>query len=155
MTAMPKEGTKAPAFTLNDTHGKEVKLSDFKGKKVVLYFYPRDDTPGCTVEACEFRDAKAQFTKKGAVVLGVSKDDEVSHQKFVKKYDLNFTLLADPEHKVIEKYGAWAEKSLYGKKFMGIVRSTFVIDEDGTILKTFPKVSPEGHAKEILAVLDE
>lgn len=153
MTAMPKEGTKAPAFTLNDTNGKEVKLSDFKGKKVVLYFYPKDDTPGCTVEACEFRDTKAQFTKKGAVVLGVSKDDEASHQKFVKKYDLNFALLSDPEHKVIEKYGAWAEKSLYGKKFMGIVRSTFVIDEDGTILKAFPKVSPEGHAKEILDVL--
>ncbi len=153
MSVMPQEGTKAPSFTLKDTNGKEVKLSDFKGKKVVLYFYPRDDTPGCTVEACEFRDAKAQFTKKGAVVLGVSKDDEVSHQKFVKKYDLNFTLLSDPDHKVIEKYGAWAEKSLYGKKFMGIVRSTFVIDEDGTILKAFPKVSPEGHAKEILDVL--
>lgn len=152
---MPAEGTKAPSFTLKDTNGKETKLSDFKGKKVVLYFYPRDDTPGCTVEACEFRDAKAQFTKKGAVVIGVSKDDEASHQKFVKKYDLNFTLLADPDHKVIEKYGAWAEKSLYGKKFMGIVRSTFVIDEEGTILKAFPKVSPEGHAKEILAVLNE
>ncbi|MEK6970712.1 MAG: thioredoxin-dependent thiol peroxidase, partial [archaeon] len=133
--------------------GKEVRLSDFKGKKVVLYFYPRDDTPGCTKEACEFRDAKAQFTRKGAVVLGVSKDDEASHQKFVKKYDLNFTLLSDPDHAVIGKYGAWAEKSLYGKKFMGIVRSTFVIDEDGTILKAFPKVSPEGHAKEILDVL--
>ena len=150
---MPTEGSKAPTFKLNDTNGKEVSLSDFKGKKVVLYFYPRDDTPGCTVEACAFRDAKAQITKKGAVVLGVSKDDEASHQKFVKKYDLNFTLLTDPEHKVIEKYGAWAEKSLYGKKFMGIVRSTFVIDEDGIIMKVFPKVSPDGHVDEILAEL--
>ncbi|MDZ4256789.1 MAG: thioredoxin-dependent thiol peroxidase [archaeon] len=152
---MPKEGTKAPAFELKDADGKTVKLSDFKGKKVVLYFYPRDDTPGCTTEACEFRDALPKIKRKNTVVLGISKDDEASHQKFIQKYNLNFILLADPERNAIEAYGAWGEKSLYGKKFMGIIRSTFVLDEDGTILKVFPKVSPAGHAEDVLKVLDE
>ncbi len=154
MTAMPIEGTKAPDFVLNDTNGKEVKLSSLRGKKVVLYFYPKDDTPGCTKEACEFRDNLARVKKKGALIFGVSKDDEKSHQKFTEKFQLNFPLLADPEHKVIEKYGAWGEKSMYGKKFMGIIRSTFIIDEDGVIMKVFPRVSPEGHAEEVLKALD-
>ena len=152
---MPAEGTKAPAFTLKDASGKTVKLSDFRGKKVVVYFYPRDDTPGCTTEACAFRDTLPKIKRKNTVVLGISKDDEASHQKFIQKYNLNFTLLADPERKAIEAYGAWGEKSLYGKKFMGIIRSTFVLDEEGTILKVFPKVSPAGHAEEVLKVLEE
>lgn len=152
---MPAEGTKAPDFTLKDTMGKTVQLSKLRGKRVVLYFYPRDDTPGCTTEACEFRDNLASVTKKGALIFGVSKDDEKSHQKFTEKYNLNFPLLSDPEGKTIEKYGAWGEKSMYGKKFMGIIRSTFIIDEDGTILKVFPRVSPQGHAQEILGVLSE
>ena len=151
---MPIEGTKAPDFVLNDTNGKEVKLSSLRGKKVVLYFYPKDDTPGCTKEACEFRDNLARVKKKGALIFGVSKDDEKSHQKFTEKFQLNFPLLADPEHKVIEKYGAWGEKSMYGKKFMGIIRSTFIIDEDGVIMKVFPRVSTEGHAEEVLKALD-
>ncbi len=155
MPTMPSEGTKAPHFELPDTNGKMVKLPDFKGKKIVLYFYPKDDTSGCTKEACEFRDTKSQFTKKGAIVLGVSKDDASSHQKFTAKYNLNFLLLSDPETKMIQKYGAWGEKNLYGKKYMGIFRSTFVIDEDGVIMKVFPKVSPEGHAEEVLKALDE
>lgn len=155
MSAMPTEGSKAPDFTLKDTNGNTVQLSKLKGKKVVLYFYPRDDTPGCTTEACEFRDNLARVKKKGALVFGISKDDEKSHQKFTEKYQLNFPLLADPEHKVIEKYGAWGEKSMYGKKFMGIIRSTFIVDEDGHIMKVFPKVSPEGHAEEVLSALEE
>lgn len=154
MTTMPSEGTKAPDFTLNDTDGKEVTLSKLRGKKVVLYFYPRDDTQGCTQEACEFRDSLARVKKKGALVFGISKDDSTSHQKFSEKYQLNFPLLADPEHKVIEKYGAWAEKSLYGKKFLGIVRSTFIVDEEGRIMKVFPRVTPEGHAEDVLKALD-
>lgn len=151
---MPTEGTKAPDFTLKDTNGNDVTLSKLKGKKVVLYFYPKDDTPGCTVEAKAFRDNLARITKKGALIYGVSKDDSTSHQKFTDKFSLNFPLLADPEHKVIEKYGAWGEKSMYGKKFMGIIRSTFIIDEDGRIMKVFPKVTPEGHAEEVLQALE-
>ncbi len=154
MPVMPTEGSKAPDFTLKDTNGSEVTLSKLRGKKVVLYFYPRDDTPGCTVEACAFRDNLARVKKKGALVFGISKDDEKSHQKFTEKYNLNFPLLSDPENKVIEKYGAWAEKSMYGKKFMGIVRSTFIIDEEGRIMKVFPRVTPEGHAEEVLQALD-
>ncbi len=152
---MPTEGTKAPDFLLKDTQGKEVKLSALRGKKVVLYFYPKDDTPGCTKEACEFRDNLARIKKRGVLIFGVSKDDSTSHQKFTQKYQLNFPLLSDPERKVIEKYGAWGEKSLYGKKYMGIIRSTFLIDEDGKIMKVFPRVSPEGHAEEVLAALDQ
>ena len=152
---MPSEGTKAPDFTLKDGEGKDVTLSKLKGKKVVLYFYPRDDTPGCTKEACEFRDKLARVKKKGALVFGISKDDEKSHQKFSEKFQLNFPLLSDAEGKVIEKYGAWGEKSMYGKKFMGIVRSTFIIDEEGRIMKVFPRVTPEGHAEEVLKALEE
>lgn len=150
---MPREGMKAPDFTLKDAHGNEVQLSKLKGKKVVLYFYPKDDTPGCTVEACAFRDNLARVKKKGALVFGVSKDDAKSHQKFTEKYALTFPLLADPERVAIEKYGAWGEKKLYGKTYMGIIRSTFIIDEDGKIMKVFPKVSPEGHVDDVLAAL--
>jgi len=154
MPAMPTEGSKAPDFTLKDGEGKDVTLSKLKGKKIVLYFYPRDDTPGCTTEACEFRDNLARVKKKGALVFGISKDDEKSHQKFSEKYQLNFPLLSDTDGKVIEKYGAWGEKSMYGKKFMGIIRSTFIVDEDGRIMKVFPKVSPQGHAEDVLHALE-
>lgn len=150
---MLKEGTKAPDFVLKDYEEKEHKLSDYKGKKVVLYFYPKDDTPGCTKEACGFRDAYDDFKNKGAVVLGVSKDDSKSHGKFVDKYSLPFTLLSDPDHKVIEKYGAWGERSFMGRKYMGTARITYLVDEQGKILKVFPKVKPEEHAKEILDML--
>lgn len=152
---MPREGEKAPDFVLKDTNGNEVQLSKLKGKKIVLYFYPKDDTTGCTKEACSFRDNLARVKKKGALVFGVSKDDEKSHQKFTEKYSLNFPLLSDPTGKMIEKYGAWGEKKLYGRTYMGILRSTFIIDEDGRIMKVFPKVSPEGHADEVLAALEE
>lgn len=155
MPAMPKEGMKAPDFTLKDTNGNTVQLSKLRGKKVILYFYPKDDTPGCTMEACEFRDNLARVKKKGALLFGVSKDDEKSHQKFAEKYSLNFPLLADPERGTIEKYGAWGEKTLYGKKYMGVIRATFIIDEDGTIMKVFPKVSPQGHAEDVLAALSD
>ena len=124
-------GDKAPAFTLKDRRGKKVKLSDFKGKYVVLYFYPKDNTPGCTTEACDFRDEHSALQKAGAVVLGVSPDSAASHQKFAAKYELPFPLLVDADHAVAEKYGAWGEKSLYGRKFMGIIRSTFLIGPDG------------------------
>jgi thioredoxin-dependent peroxiredoxin len=150
---MIEEGKKAPAFSLNDEAGKRVKLADFAGKYVVLYFYPKDDTPGCTKEACSFRDEHSKLEKAGAVVLGVSPDDEKRHVKFIEKYQLPFTLLADPEHAVAEKYGAWGEKNNYGKKYMGIVRSTFLIGPDGKVAKVWPKVKPEGHAEEVLDVL--
>ena len=150
---MIEEGKKAPDFTLKDAEGKSHKLSDYKGKKVVLYFYPKDNTPGCTVEACEFRDSYKEIKKKGAVILGISKDDEKSHKKFVEKYSLPFTLLADPEKKVVAKYGVWGEKSFMGRKYMGTTRATFVIDETGKIIKVFQKVTPKGHAVKILALL--
>ena len=150
---MPSEGTRALDFELSDTHGKKVKLSALRGKKIVLYFYPKDDTSGCTKEACGFRDNLTRVTKKGALIFGVSKDDEKSHQKFTEKYQLNFPLLSDPEGKVISTYGAWGEKNLYGKKYMGIIRSTYIIDEEGKIMKVFPRVSPEGHAEEVLEAL--
>jgi len=150
---MIEEGKKAPDFTLKDAEGKSHKLSDYKGKKVVLYFYPKDNTPGCTVEACEFRDSYNEIKKKGAVILGISKDDEKSHKKFVEKYSLPFTLLADPEKKVVAKYGVWGEKSFMGRKYMGTTRATFVIDETGKIIKVFQKVTPKGHAVKILALL--
>jgi thioredoxin-dependent peroxiredoxin len=149
----PTEGKKAPAFSAKDQDGNTVKLSDFKGKNVILYFYPKDDTPGCTKEACAFRDEFAQFKKKGAVVLGVSPDDEKSHTKFIKKYSLPFTLLADTDHSIAEAYGAWGEKAMYGKKYMGILRSTVLIDKDGRVAKVWPKVKPEEHAAEVLAAL--
>jgi thioredoxin-dependent peroxiredoxin len=153
--AMPDVGDKAPAFTLEDQSGKTVKLSDFKGKKVVLYFYPKDDTPGCTREACSFRDEHSALQEAGAVVLGVSPDSEASHAKFAGKYKLNFPLLADPDHAVSEKYGAWGEKSLYGRKFMGIQRSTFLIDGSGKVARVWPKVKVDGHVDQVLEAIKE
>jgi peroxiredoxin Q/BCP len=150
---MLKEGQKAPAFKLESSDGKKLSLGDFAGKSVVLYFYPRDSTPGCTLEAQAFRDAAAALKKKNAVVLGVSKDSIASHCKFRDKHDLNFPLLSDPDGEVLEKYGAWGEKVMYGKKMMGIIRSTFVIGPDGKIKKIFPKVKVNGHAEEVLAAL--
>jgi len=150
---MLKEGQKAPAFTLDSSDGGKVSLGDFAGKNVVLYFYPRDSTPGCTREAEAFRDAAAALKKKNAVVLGVSKDSIASHCKFRDKYSLNFALLSDPDGAVLEKYGAWGEKVMYGKKMMGIIRSTVVIGPDGKIKKLFPKVKVDGHADEVLAAL--
>jgi peroxiredoxin Q/BCP len=150
---MLKEGAKAPAFSLPADDGSTVALKDLKGKKVVLYFYPKDDTSGCTVEACEFRDAWASVKKKGAVVLGVSPDGVASHGKFRKKFALPFTLLADEDHAVAEAYGVWGEKSMYGRKYFGILRTTFVIDEAGRVAKVFEKVKPKGHAAEVLAAL--
>jgi peroxiredoxin Q/BCP len=150
---MLKEGQKAPAFTMEAADGKKLSLADFAGKNVVLYFYPRDNTPGCTREAEAFRDAAAALKKKNAVVLGVSKDSIASHCKFRDKYKLNFPLLSDPDGEVLEKYGAWGEKLLYGKKSMGIIRSTVVIGPDGKIKKLFPKVKVDGHAEEVLASL--
>ena len=146
---MPKEGNKAPDFSAKDQNGKMVKLASLKGKKnVVLYFYPKDMTPGCTTEACDFRDHHKKF--KNTVVLGVSIDSPERHQKFIDKYNLPFTLIADTNQKVVDKYGVWQEKRLYGKKFMGIVRSTFIIDKSGVIRKIFPKVKVKGHVEEIL-----
>ncbi len=150
---MLQEGTVAPDFTLQADGGGEVTLSDYRGKKVVLYFYPKDDTPGCTTEACNFRDGYGQILAAGAAVLGVSPDDVKSHDRFKIKYNLPFALLSDPDHRVAEMYGAWGEKKMYGKTYMGIIRSTFIIDEQGTIVKVFPKVNPEGHISEVLAAL--
>ena len=152
---MLKEGDKAPDFQAKDDAGNSVKLADFKGKNVVLYFYPKDDTPGCTTEACAFRDNHAALKKKGAVVLGVSKDSAASHQKFKEKYSLPFPLLADEDLKVTKAYGAWGERSLYGRKFMGTLRSTFVIGPDGRLKAVFPKVKVQGHDQEVLEALDK
>jgi len=150
-----KVGDKAPTFSLKNTEGQTVKLSDFKGKKVVLYFYPKDDTPGCTKEACAFRDDYAQLKKRGVVVLGVSADDQKSHQKFTEKYSLPFTLLSDPDHTMMEKYNAWVEKSMYGRKYMGVARITYIIDEAGKLAHLFPKVKPETHSQDVLQVIDQ
>ena len=150
---MLQQGMSAPDFVLDADDGSAISLSSFSGKTIVLYFYPKDDTPGCTKEACGFRDAWDQFLEKGAVVLGVSPDKTQSHAKFRTKYELPFKLLADPEARVLKAYGAWGEKSMYGKSYEGVLRSTFVIDKDGTIVKVFPNVKPEGHAQEILALL--
>lgn len=150
---MVAEGSKAPAFKLPSSDGKTVSLADFAGKTVVLYFYPRDATPGCTREAIEFRDALKAFTKKGAVVLGVSKDTVASHCKFRDKYELNFPLLSDETGTVIEAYGAWGEKNLYGKKSMGIIRTTIIVGKDGIVQKVFPKVKVDGHVDAVLAAL--
>jgi thioredoxin-dependent peroxiredoxin len=155
MSDWVEEGKKAPDFTLADDSGGKIKLSSLKGSPVVLYFYPRDDTPGCTREACAFRDQQQELTKRGAKVLGVSTDDVASHEKFRDKYQLNFPLLADPDHKVAEKYGAWREKNMYGKKSMGIQRSTFLIDAAGTVRKVWKKVSVDGHDAAVLAALAE
>ncbi len=150
---MLSPGDKAPEFTLPDSNGTPVRLKELRGKKVVLYFYPRDLTPGCTKEACSFNDALASLRKLGAVVLGVSADTVESHRKFAEKYGLQFQLLSDEGKEVIKAYGVWQKKSLYGRNFMGIVRTTFVIDEKGTIRAVFPKVKVEGHAEEILKSL--
>jgi peroxiredoxin Q/BCP len=148
-----EEGSKAPDFTLPTHDGTKLKLSSLRGQPVVLYFYPKDDTPGCTKEACGFRDAKAKLAKHEAVVLGVSPDSPASHEKFRTKYELPFTLLADEGHAVAEKYGAWREKNMYGKKSMGIARSTFIIDAAGTVAKVFKSVKADGHAVQVLAAL--
>ncbi|HUW70952.1 MAG TPA: thioredoxin-dependent thiol peroxidase [bacterium] len=150
---MLTEGNQAPDFSLEDENGTMVTLSSFRGKNVVVYFYPKDDTPGCTKEACGFRDAFDQFLAKGAVVIGISPDKPASHARFKAKYGLPFMLLADPETVVLKPWGAWGEKSMYGKQYEGVLRSTVVIGTDGVIQKIFPKVSPEGHALEILAML--
>jgi thioredoxin-dependent peroxiredoxin len=147
------EGKPAPEFELQSDSGDTVKLSDFRGRPVVLYFYPKDDTPGCTTEACEFRDSYDVFRNRGAVVLGVSPDDVASHEKFKTKYSLPFTLLADPDHKVAESYGVWGEKKYAGKKYMGINRSTFVIDEDGNVARAMLGIKPAGHATDVLEAL--
>ncbi len=148
-------GGKAPAFTLTADDGTKVRLADQKGSPVVLYFYPKDDTPGCTREACAFRDQQAALKKHGALVFGISPDDIESHEKFRDKYELNFPLLADPDHKVAEKYGAWREKNMYGKKSMGIQRSTFLIDEAGKVAKLWKRVKVDGHDEQVLAALAE
>ena len=149
-----KEGNKAPDFTAFDQNGEKVKLSSFKGKKnVILYFYPKDMTPGCTTQACDFRDQQKKF--KNTVILGVSIDSQERHQKFIEKYDLPFKLLADTDKKVVEKYGVWQKKKLYGKTFMGIVRTTFLIDKGGTVRKIFSKVKVKNHIEEVLAELKE
>ena len=147
---MVKEGTNAPAFKTTDANGETVNLKDFRGKKVVLYFYPKDDTPGCTKEACSFRDAFSKFKKQGITILGVSPDSEKSHQKFVAKYKLPFTLLADTDHSIADAYGVYGEKKFMGRTYMGIHRTTFLIDEKGKIKKVFEKVKPEDHADEVL-----
>jgi thioredoxin-dependent peroxiredoxin len=143
-------GNKAPGFKTTDQDGKPISLGDFKGQKIVLYFYPKDDTPGCTREACSFRDGWAQFRKRKVAVLGVSVDDAKSHKKFAEKYSLPFTLLADAEKKIVQDYGVWGEKSMYGRKYMGTNRVTYLIDEKGKIAAVWPKVKPDGHAEEIL-----
>jgi peroxiredoxin Q/BCP len=148
-----EEGTKAPDFTLVTHDGMKLRLSSLEGRPVVLYFYPKDDTPGCTKEACGFRDARAKFAQAGAVVLGVSPDGPESHAAFRTKYKLPFTLLCDPDHVVAEKYGAWREKNMYGKKSMGIARSTFLIDPRGRVAKVFKAVKPDVHAEQVLAAL--
>jgi thioredoxin-dependent peroxiredoxin len=150
---MIAEGMKAPDFSLADSDGKIWTMADFKGSTVVLYFYPKDSTPGCTIEACNFRDNYGEFQKKGVRVIGVSPDTAASHSKFRQKHSLPFLLLADPEKTLISAYGAYGEKMMYGKKVHGVIRSTFVIDGNGTITKVFPKVTPLNHAKQILETL--
>ena len=148
-------GSKAPAFTLTADDGTKVRLSELKGSPLVLYFYPKDDTPGCTREACAFRDQKAALKKLGAKVFGISPDDVASHEKFRDKYDLNFPLLADPGHKLAEKYGAWREKNMYGKKKMGIQRSTYLIDAAGKVVKVWKSVKVDGHDEHVLKAIAE
>lgn len=151
---MLEAGTKAPDFALLDKDGKEVRLSDFAGKRVVLYFYPRDNTPGCTRQACAFAKAYEGFRSRDVVVIGISKDSVASHLKFAQKYELPFILLSDPELQAIQAYGVWQEKKLYGKTSMGVVRTTYVIDPEGRVEKVMPKVKPDTNAEEILAWLE-
>jgi peroxiredoxin Q/BCP len=153
--AMVEEGQKAPDFTLPSSQGGEVSLKGLRGKPVVLYFYPKDDTPGCTREACAFRDSQAPLKKQGAVVLGVSGDSLASHEKFKAKYKLNFPLLSDTDKAVAKKYGAWGDKVMYGKKVTGMIRSTFVIDAEGVVRKVFPRVRVDGHAEKVLEALKD
>lgn len=148
---MIKEGDKAPAFKGKNQDGKTVQLSDFKGRKLAIYFYPKDDTPGCTKQACSLRDGFGDLKKAGIAVIGVSIDDERSHQKFISKYELPFDLIADTDKSIVEAYGVWGEKSMYGKKYMGTLRKTFLIDEKGRIVKIFDKVKVAEHADEVLA----
>lgn len=150
---MLEVGEKAPDFVLKNEQSNEIALSDFKGKKVVLYFYPKDNTAGCTKEACSFKDVYDDILEVGAVVIGISKDNAISHEKFKNKHQLPFYLLSDPDNSVIESYGAWQEKKMYGKTYMGIVRSTFIIDENGIIIKVYPKVKPDQHGEEVLKAL--
>jgi peroxiredoxin Q/BCP len=150
---MVEEGKPAPDFELRTDAGESVKLSDFRGRPVVLYFYPKDDTPGCTTQARGIRDNYAAFEERGAVVLGISPDDESSHVKFKEKYGLPFTLLADADHKVAEDYGVWGEKKAYGKTYMGVERSTFLIDSEGNVARVMRKVKPDTHADDVLAAL--
>jgi peroxiredoxin Q/BCP len=152
---MLKEGDKAPDFSAKDQDGNDVSLADLKGRRVVLYFYPKDDTPGCTKEACSFRDSDDVYKEKNIRVLGVSTDSEKSHQKFISKFNLPFTLLADTDKKIVEDYGVWGEKSMYGKKYMGTNRKTFLIDEQGKIKKVFDKVNVSEHAGEVLEAFGE
>lgn len=151
---MLKEGSVAPAFTTTDANGKQVKLKDFRGEKLVLYFYPKDDTPGCTKEACSFRDAFSEFKKLGIKVFGISPDKEASHKKFTEKYQLPFTLLADTDHSICDAYGTYGQKKFMGRTYMGVHRTTFLIDEKGKIKKIFEKVKPEDHASEVLDAFD-
>jgi peroxiredoxin Q/BCP len=150
---MVEEGKPAPDFELTSDAGETVRLSDFRGKPVVVYFYPRDDTPGCTAQACGIRDNYEAFGERGAVVLGISPDTESSHVKFKQKYGLPFTLLADPEHEVAEHYGVWGERRMYGKTYMGIERSTFVIDSDGNVAHVMRRVKPDTHVEQVLQAL--
>ncbi len=152
---MLSEGDKAPSFTLPDQDGEKVKLSDLKGQTVVLYFYPKANTSGCTTQACGVRDRKADYAAAGARVIGISPDEVKDVDKFAGKYDLDFTLLADADHAVAEKYGTWVEKSMYGRRYMGVARATFIIDPKGKIAKVFPKVQPKKHDELVLKALDE
>jgi peroxiredoxin Q/BCP len=152
---IPQPGQKAPDFTAPDENGTSVSLKDLRGKKVVLYFYPKDDTSGCTQEACDFRDNFARIKRTGAVVIGVSPDSERSHQKFKTKYELPFTLVADADKTVVTAYGVWQEKSMYGRKYMGVVRTTFIVNEQGVITHVFEKVKVKGHVDEVLEALKQ
>jgi peroxiredoxin Q/BCP len=151
----PQENQKAPGFKLPASNGQTISLKDLKGKNVVVYFYPKDDTPGCTVEACGFRDTHKEIEKLGAVVLGVSPDNLKSHDKFIQKFKLPFTLLADEEKKMAHDYGVWVEKSMYGRKYMGVARTTFLIDKNGKIARIFEKVTPKDHEKEVIEALKD
>ncbi len=151
---MLEKHTKAPDFELLDENGKSHKLSDYLGKPVLLYFYPKDDTPGCTTEACEFRDDYFQYNQAGVVILGVSPDSPKSHKKFKEKYNLPFTLLADEDHHVCEIYGVWGKKSMYGKEYYGVLRTSFLINSDGKLVEIFENVKPKGHSQQVLAALE-
>lgn len=153
MAALLEEGAKAPEFTAKDQNGKTISLSDFRGKDIILYFYPKDDTPGCTAEACDFRDNYQALQQQGFTVIGVSTDDEQSHQKFISKHQLPFTLIADTDKQIVEAYGVWVEKNMYGKKYMGTARKTFIIDKEGNIRKIISKVDTKNSSQQVLDLL--